>query len=77
MKRASFITSRIWNLTPPRTIDFLLNRLFEQARQSNSEGGSPTQLLILNSIQDLGGVDNVKVSWPGDQEAIRLKRPGL
>ena len=47
-----------------KTVDFLLNCLFEQARQSNSKGGSPAEPLILNNINDLGGLNNVKVFRP-------------
>ena len=36
------------------TIDFQLNRLFEQARQSKSKGGNPADPLILNDIKELG-----------------------
>ena len=47
LKRTSSITPRNWNLMPPKTIDFSLSHLFEQARPSNSKGGSPAEPLIL------------------------------
>ena len=50
MKRPGSSTSRIWSLMRPKRIDFLLKRLFEQARQSNSKGGSPAEPLILNNV---------------------------
>ena len=55
MKRTGSIASRIWTMMQPTTIDFLLNRLFQQSRRSNSKGGSPAEPLILNDINGLGG----------------------
>ena len=43
-----------------KTINFFLNRSCEQARQSNSKGGSPAEPLILHNIHDLGLLKNVK-----------------
>ena len=54
MKRTGSIASRIWKLMPPKTIDVLLNRLFEQAKQSNSKRGSPAEPLILDNMNDSG-----------------------
>ena len=50
---------------PPKTIDFLLDRLLEQAMQSTFKGGSPAEPLIRRSVKDSGGLKNVKVVWPG------------
>ena len=50
MKRTRSITSQIWHLMPPKIIDFLLNRLFEQARQSNSKRVGPAEPLTLNNM---------------------------
>ena len=55
MTRASNTTCGIWKLMPPKTIDFLLNCLFAQDRQSNYKGGSREELLMLKNINDLGG----------------------
>ena len=55
ISKTGSIASRIWKWMPPKTIDLLLNRLFEQARQSNSKGGCPAEPLILNNINDFGG----------------------
>ena len=54
-KKTGCIASRIWKRMPPETADFSLQCLFEQARQSNSKGGSPAEPLILNNLNDLGG----------------------
>ena len=55
MKRTGSIASRIWTMMQPKTSDFLLNRLFEQSRQSTSKAGSPAEPLILIDINGLGG----------------------
>ena len=45
MKRTGSTTCGNWTSMPPRKNDFLLSRIFEQARQSNSKGGSPAEPL--------------------------------
>ena len=65
MKRTGSIAFRIWKLMPSKTTDFLLQRLFEQDRQSNSKVGGPAEPLILNFENDLGGLNNVKVFSAG------------
>ena len=55
-----------------KTIDFLSNRLVEQARQSNSKGGSPAEPLILNSIDFGGGLSNIKAFGSINCETKRL-----
>ena len=44
---------KILESTLPIAIDFLLNHLFEQARQPISKGGSPAE--IFNNTKDMGG----------------------
>ena len=70
MKRTGYCLKNLEN-DATTTIDFLLHRLFEQARQSNSKGGSPAEPLILNNLNDSGGLNHVKVfSWCSGEAII-------
>ena len=51
--RLNYLSNLESNAT--KTTEFLSNRLSEQAKQSNSKGSSPAELLILNDVKDLGG----------------------